>query len=175
MRIRFDFNPEKAIETILFIAQNAPIPDIYHVCKILYFADKAHLEKYGRSINGDDYVAMRNGPVPSNVYDIIKGVRGDGQVTIDEHALHSFQVKPPYIIQPLRPVNIKLLSKSDIECLLEAIEEYGQLTFDEIKEISHADPAFKAADENDFIAIEKIVETLNDSESLLDHLLSGSI
>ena len=50
---------------------------MHKLCKILYFADQRHLSLYGRSITGDTYIAMQYGPVPSNVDDILKAVRGD--------------------------------------------------------------------------------------------------
>ncbi len=56
LKIRFD--SEKALEAILYVASKAPVPDIYHVGKILYYADRAHLERYGRLITGDEYKAM---------------------------------------------------------------------------------------------------------------------
>ena len=34
----------------------------HKICKILYFADREHLSKYGRSITGDVYIAMTYGP-----------------------------------------------------------------------------------------------------------------
>jgi uncharacterized phage-associated protein len=43
----------------------------------MYFADRKHLEKYGRFICGDSYVAMKHGPVPSEIYDILKAVISD--------------------------------------------------------------------------------------------------
>jgi hypothetical protein len=42
LKTRFD--AEKALEAILYVASKAPIPDIYHVGKILWFADRVHLE-----------------------------------------------------------------------------------------------------------------------------------
>ena len=72
---RFSFDPEKGIEVLLYIADKTK--DIYKILKILYFADKLHLSKYGRFISGDYYIAMKHGPVPSRSYDIIKIARGE--------------------------------------------------------------------------------------------------
>jgi len=60
LNIRFD--SEKALEAILYVASKAPIPDIYHVGKILYYADRFHLEAFGRLITGDQYNAMKVWP-----------------------------------------------------------------------------------------------------------------
>src|SRR5260370_34242127 len=44
----------------------------YDILKTIFLADKAHLNKYGRPITFDNYVAMRAGPVPSLAYDLLK-------------------------------------------------------------------------------------------------------
>jgi hypothetical protein len=69
--IRFDFNPEKALEALIFVANERPNISFYYIVKILYYADKDHLNRYGRPILGDRYIAMEHGPVPSVVYDML--------------------------------------------------------------------------------------------------------
>lgn len=165
----FKFDPEKAVETLVYIAIRAPIRDIYHVLKVLYFADKAHLERYGRLICGDSYVAMKSGPVPSGTYDIIKDVRGDGLHSFAEHARHAFAIQDKHQISPLRDADINFFSDSDVECLNEAIKQYGSLAGSKLKEISH-DEAYKSADENDFISLENIIKMFPDGDKLISHL-----
>lgn len=173
--MRFKFNSEKAIEALLFISKHAPKADIYHVLKIMYFADKEHLGKYGRFICNDYYVAMNNGPVPSGAYDIIKFIRGDGYACVDDHARGSLEVypKPDHTVVPLREPDLELLSDSDIECLESAITHYGKLSFSRLKELSH-DDAFNAADENDEIPIEAIAATLEDGDLIVKHLTESA-
>jgi len=165
--IKYKFDPEKAIEVLLYIAERCP--NTYKALKILYFADKQHLDKYGRLICGDSYVAMSHGPVPSGAYDLIKYVRGDGFWLI-EPAVEAFSVDDHTII-PHRKASRDFLSESDIECLDAAIEQYGRLSFGQIKARSH-DNAYKAADENDIILLEAIAQTLPSGKVLLDYLQS---
>lgn len=167
MAIMYRFDPRKAIEVVLYIAQE--ITNIYHALKILYFADKDHLAKYGRLICGDSYVAMRLGPVPSGTYDLVKCVRGDGWWALDDYVQGAFEVKGNDIC-PSRKPDTDLLSASDRECLDEAIAHYGHLPFRKLLKLSHDDKAFKAADTNDFIPLEEIIQTLPDSELLRDYL-----
>ncbi|MBS1806813.1 MAG: SocA family protein [Acidobacteria bacterium] len=165
----FKFNAEKAVEVILYIARRAPIPDVFHVCKILYFADKYHLEQYGRFICGDYYIAMDNGPVPSRTYDIIKAVRDTQQsFSFSEHASDVFTLRGNQI-SPSRDAYVELLSQSDIESLDQAITEYGSETFSKLSELSH-DDAWKAADQNSVIPIEKIASMLRDGDAIIEYL-----
>ena len=162
------FDAEKAVEVILYIAKKAPIPDFYHIGKILYFADKDHLQKYGRFICGDSYVAMKFGPVPSGTYDILKYVKGVGYACPMERAVNSFAVDN-YTVRPIRNPDLDLFSESNIECLDIAIENYGPLTFDKLKRKSH-DKVFRSVDENDFMQIENIAATLPNRDQIIEHL-----
>jgi uncharacterized phage-associated protein len=167
----FKLDIRKAIEAVIYVASKAPIPDIYHVGKAFYFADKDHLELYGRLICGDRYIAMEAGPVPSAVYDLIKDVRDHRNFSrVYRQALESFSVsKEDHMVKPLREPKLDCLSESDIECLNRAIEQIGKLPFGELKELSH-DGAYLKADRNDDISLTSIIDTLPSSESLKRHI-----
>ncbi len=165
----FRFDPEKALQAILFVAKKLPGATFHQISKIIYFADKAHLQKYGRLICGDTYVAMKHGPVPSGIYDILKSVRGDGSSEYTEQARGSLDVQNRYEVIPKTEPNIETFSQSDIECLTNSIKQCGHLSFNELTELSH-DKAWENADENDIIDLEQIIATLPDGPALLEHL-----
>lgn len=168
MRQKIDV--KTAIEVILYITSTCT--NMYNVLKVIYFADKEHLSQYGQLMYGDTYVAMSHGPVPGGAYDLIKYVRGDGiwayQLPLDI----GFSVKKHHIT-PHREANMEYLSESTVECLDSAIQKYGQLSFNQLKNISHREEAYQAADENDFIPIEAIIHTLPDSHMLLDYVYTN--
>lgn len=171
------FDSEKAIEAILYIASKAPNPDLYHVVKILYFADREHLDAYGRLITDDKYIAMKNGPVPSGAYDLIKSVRdkrehcpSGGNI---EHASTTFGVLPGYKIIAKRAVDDGLFSDSDLQCIDQAIEKYGSLSFSEINDLSH-DAVWQAANVNDEIPLEVIARSCTNPDILINYLNGGN-
>ncbi len=178
MEYQFDFNIEKAIESILYILElleNKVQPTIHRVSKVLYFADKEHLERYGRFIFGDRYYAMKHGPVPSQIYNLVKLVRGDLSPSfqppreISEQVLQAFKIVDKHNIKKLREPNTDFLSASDIECLEHSATKYGSLSFEELTNLSH-DRAWESADENDIIDVEDIIKTFDNSVELLEHL-----
>src|SRR6266446_7375344 len=69
-------NQGRIVEAILFIFAEACERKIavtqYDIVKSLFLADRAHLNKYGRPITFDNYVAMEHGPVPSTAYNFLK-------------------------------------------------------------------------------------------------------
>ena len=146
--IRFNLNEEKAIEALVWLANEKPGISFYYIVKVLFFADKIHLNKYGRPILGDQYVAMPHGPVPSTVYDmlgldkfldqdLIKMV--EESLVIDGRNVTSI---------PGRKPKLEVFSKSDIECLRESLRVYGAMLFRTLKEVTHQEPAYIAAPPN---------------------------
>lgn len=166
MEIRYKFDVEKTIEVLLYIT--GQVQNTYNALKVLYFADKDHLARYGRLICGDSYVAMKHGPVPSGAYDIVKVARGESGYWPELPLQEWFNVDG-HDIQPQRDPNLDFLSESDIECLDIAIKAYGNLPFSELKQHSH-DEAYEAAVRDDFIPLEALVKSLPDGDLLLDYL-----
>src|SRR5260370_29390382 len=71
--IKFDLDFDKAVAALLYMASLKPAKfDQYKVCKLVFLADKRHLVKYGRTITGDHYAAVKWGPIPSSIRDEIK-------------------------------------------------------------------------------------------------------
>lgn len=168
----FRFDAEKALEVFLYISKRAPIPDIYHVLKVLYFADREHLERYGRLICGDEYYALKDGPVPSGTYDLVRSVQDPYRETpYAEIARAAFSLDG-YWVKPSRDPDLSFLSKSDRACIDAAIKNIGRLPFGRLKDISH-DAAYHSANLNGQIPIEAIAATLPDSEELLEELREG--
>jgi len=169
------FNTAKALEAIVLIAGKLRAAnlesDLHSVSKLMYWADKWHLEKFGTTVCGDHYIAMKNGPVPSNMYDMMKFVRGDGKFLFPKEVAKSFEVKNEYEIHALREPNLSKLSESEIAALDHAIQTYGGLSFDERTKASH-DAAWKSADRNDEIALVEIVKLLPNGEQVLEYLKS---
>lgn len=165
--IEFKFDPQKAVEVIIYIAQRIPQPTFLSVAKLMYFADKTSLELYGRFISGDTYCAMKNGPVPSSSYDIMKEAR-----TTDHFG---FQVEHECYINPKRDADLDEFSDSDQKCLDRIIELYGKYPNWRLIEISH-DAAWTSTWEqagqvgSTPIPVERIINTLDEADDLLDYL-----
>lgn len=164
----FEFDAKVAVEAILYIATNSQQPTFHHIAKLLYFADRLHLERYGRFICGDDYVAMKHGPVPSRVYDMLKVIRDGYDYISFPEIKGAFRVQE-YTVIPQRKPDFEWLSDSEIKCLNESIAAYDKCTFGQLTKLSH-DAAWSSADENDFISLEAIVHSLENSQYLLDYL-----
>lgn len=168
------FDRNKAIELIVFIAENLKSADMHSVSKILYLADKLHLQEYGRLICGDKYIAMDYGPVPSAIYDMMKVA--DNRFTLDadwdELINEAIEVSSNHRnVKPKRKSDKEKLSDSEVECLKITINDYGKKTFGELTDITH-DDAWKMTNSNETISLDSIVSTLPNSEEVLEYIHS---
>lgn len=158
-RVSFEFEPEKLVAAIAMFA-GAGLSELttLKIAKLLYFADKRHLLKYGRPITGDAYVGMRNGPVPSIAYDVLKGATGKGESGTWAGIRPLFEnfIKvdvPPRgyaVFRAKRKANTEVFSKSDLAVLREVITELGQKSASELWTLAHA--------ERDYASVEPILK-----------------
>jgi hypothetical protein len=158
-RVSFEFEPEKLVATIAMFA-GAGLPELttLKIAKLLYFADKRHLLRYGRPITGDAYVGMKNGPVPSIAYDVLKGATGKGKSWAWTDIRPLFEnfievVVPPTgyaVFRAKRKPDTEVCSKSDLAVLREVITELGQKTASDLWTLAHG--------EKDYASIEPILK-----------------
>lgn len=160
------FDPAKAIEAILYVSQRVSDPSFHRISKILYFADKHKLATSGGLVVADEYVAMKHGPVPSAVYDLLKSVRGDVQSQGASAACAAFKVVDQCRVRNSRRANTDYFSRADIASLDYAINKYGRLSFEELTAKSH-DSAWDAADENEIMKLEEIARATSAPEKAL--------
>lgn len=157
---------EKALEVVLYVSKRTN--NLFNLVKTLYYADKFHLERYGRQITGDDYVAMKDGPVPSGVYDLIKLVRGDTysyeSKIIETHPEIALRVEvktdiggEKTFVYPRRDPNLELISESDLECLDLSIKKYANMMPTKLRKLIHQEKSYKRTELDKQIPIREII------------------
>jgi len=130
MPIHFTLNPQKAVESLLWIIQRGE-GNVYNAMKILFAADKYHLNHYAAPVTGDRYVAMKYGTVPIWIYNETK--RGGHGFVRDGVSLRAL---------PGRTFNRGLFSESDIEALEHGYNEYAGKPFKEVVLKNHREKAW---------------------------------
>lgn len=146
--INFKYDQDKAIAAILYIChklkKQSIDTDLHKVFKILYFAERKLLAKYGMPITGDFFSAMPDGPVPSKIYDLLKMVRNKSPILEMNQVREYFRIENWKYIVPLRSPDMDELSEADLKVINESIEENKHHSFEELKEKSHGDAYHKA-------------------------------
>ena len=160
---RLRFRADKAAEAIEFISHSKPGLTQYFVGKILYYADKTHFLDYGRLITFDRYVAMKDGPVPSAIRNMLAAAAG-----VDARMSNSIRASADANAQELlervrverdmsdrgelqqvfprsNSYNQRVLSGTDLECLRSSIAENGSRNFGYLWQKSHEEEAWQEA------------------------------
>lgn len=177
--ITFRFNQEKAIATILYIADRLIKrhgkngANLHKIFKIMYFADQKHLANLGRPIIGDFYIAMENGGVPSKIYDMIKMVRGDSICEDTIGFKNYFEIFSRRYLSPKQEAILDEFSESDLKYLEESIVENQDLNFAQLKEKSH-DQAYKKANKDDKIPFREMAKVLGADQTILEFIKFNS-
>jgi hypothetical protein len=131
--ITFRFNAKKALQAVEHMLDRAKQPlDFHTLLKACYFADKKMLNATGRPIFGATYRAMEYGPVPVEIWDIVKGdilqlwEAGTDEVPWNRrgHWIELPRGRNTFAIpHTLAPAELRLLD--------EALEESMRMTFNE--------------------------------------------
>ena len=111
------FNLDKALAVVLYLAIRTPRPSFMSIAKLMYFADKTFLERYGRLISSDCYVARQHGPVPSRTYHLLRDS--------ETYSAHGFKVVDDYFIEAISAPDLGELAGREVECLDEIITRFG--------------------------------------------------
>ena len=159
MTLRFQFNELKGTEALTYIATKWPNVTVFFAFKVLFFAEKQHLNAYGRPIIADTFIAMANGPVPSTLYDFIKGNLGlSGDPDAFRGAIDTS--KHPHI-GAKRAYDPLVLSKSDIECLDDAIAFCKPKGFSHLSQLTHQEKSWADAVANAAMDYELFIDENN--------------
>ena len=144
MTARYAVNTSKALEMILWFANERPGIDIYHVVKGAFYADKFHLNEFGRPIAGDDYMADQYGPLGDVIYGLLRrdpleilALGGNGELP--------FTIEGVFQVRAQREPNLRRLSSSEVQALRVGLDFVADKSFDELVAISHQEPAYIAA------------------------------
>ncbi|HEY7301046.1 MAG TPA: Panacea domain-containing protein [Xanthobacteraceae bacterium] len=147
--IRFNFDESKVLETLVYLARAWPGITPFYLSKVLFFADRDHLRAYGRPVTGDAYVAMAHGPVPSRVYDIIKGnLDFFGDPDAIEAALKINRSGKYHRVYANRDPKLDLLSETDIAALDAAVRLCRGNSLTYLSNLTHQEPAWARAATN---------------------------
>ena len=145
-------NRQKILEAIVFLVSEADrlkkIASQYDIVKSVFLADRKHLNEFGRPITFDRYVAMKHGPVPSTVYDFLKKNPENEELPwkrekVDETVFRFYAASRVY--------NDDILSESDKAALSDSFIIVKSLGFQQIRKLTHEDPAYIDAWEDDDI------------------------
>ena len=141
----------KIIQALCFLLNKIPEhqADKLKLVKLLFLADKCHLLRYGRTISGDEFWAMKRGIVGSVTKDILGFDENEENYFPDpeyEYAKKMLQKVGRYTYRAnyaCSAENIDQLSQTDIEALRLVVEHYGNFSGPELVTLTHRYPEWE--------------------------------
>jgi len=139
-RLHFNFDYLKATQALDYFTTKAGGQiNKMKALKLVYFADRYHLRKYGRMITNDNYLAMEHGPVPSTTKDIAES---------NDYLDETIKAYSQGFIEPIDNLTLKAKSKldesalsdSDLEALKFSWDTFGHLDQFELRDLTHFYP-----------------------------------
>jgi uncharacterized phage-associated protein len=158
----------------LFAKKKQPLTKL-RICKLLYFIDKVHLQKYGRFVLGDRYHSLPLGPVPSLTLDLLddffipeimfrgKPIKRSQNLLKGLFTRGKSLNKYPQLILA-KEFNFESLSESEKEVIELVINKYGNYTDGSLVNISHKESPSKNTPVPDQIAPELFLDDLPEDE-----------
>lgn len=110
--------------------------------KLIYLADRLHLRKYGRPIMGDMYWAMKLGPVGSRTKRVAELDMPEEILSYSKKYIQPCDDKKQSFIS-LKPADLDLFSKTDMECLESVYKMFGDKDQFELADLTHQYPEWK--------------------------------
>lgn len=162
--IDFKINEKKALETLLFLASKKGTRiNIYCLLKMIFAADKHHLNTHARPVTGDVYIKMQYGTVPSTIYDFVKqDPLALGSLNLDSYP---FKIEGHFLV-PTRSADVSCFSESDIEALEIGFKEYDFENFRDVETKNHQEKCWLQSELNKPIDFESMIE----NQEVLEYL-----
>jgi hypothetical protein len=120
----FHYENKKALHVMLFILHSVGgASDISRFFRLLYLADGRHLGRYGLSISGDSYLALKDGPAPRNIMELIRTIQNNPVEILKQRTRLPIEITEMHTISALTPYNAVLLAPSEVKCMYETVSE----------------------------------------------------
>jgi uncharacterized phage-associated protein len=128
-----DFDSEKTLAAAIYILHSLGPIKYIHLLKLLYLSDREAWRSLGRSITGDEYVAMKKGPVLSRTYDEIKALRDRGTGML----VNAMRLLGDHRLEATVEPNLGVLSIAERRIVDQVLTEHGKTDPFELSEMTH--------------------------------------
>jgi len=160
MEIKYKTNKDKTITTILLILNELGNIPLFKLWEIIYDSDKKHLIKWGRPLMGELYLDIPSIPPQLNIYRDLVNIDFDIPLYED---IKDRIIIVNNLISTNEKADLDDLSKSDIECIKESINNFVSKI---VKQGCFSDN-IKYNEEIDFISI---IENVGENDEFIKYI-----
>lgn len=142
----YTLNIRKIIEAVSLLQKNICVDNYMKLIKLTFFADRYHIRNYGYLFTLDAYYALKNGPIPSLTFDLLK--RNNLELFTDLSEEEKCYINNTIETVGMYEVHIhekgeSNLSPSEKEALEFTIENFSKFSPFELADLTHDYPEWK--------------------------------
>lgn len=140
------YDEEKLAELVLYVAdrmRDDRTGAATKLNKVLFFAEFAHMRQYGRPITGAEYQKLEFGPAPRRMLPVRQGLIDAGLASIEQQHYLGY---PQQRLVPIRPVEVALLSPTELAVVDGVIADLRNLTARQVSDLSHEEEGWRMVD-----------------------------
>lgn len=152
--MKISYDEAKFTEMLLYVAQRLEhdhAGGATKLNKVLFFADFAHVRRFGRPISGASYQKLPNGPAPRRLKPLRQQLIDTGQVKIEKEDFLGYEV---HRLVPLRQPDLSVFSRSEIDTIDHVLGNLAGLNGRQVSELSHEEPGWQLVAEGETIPYE---------------------
>jgi uncharacterized phage-associated protein len=134
-------NTHTIVQALHYVLKRVGAASKLKLVKLLYLADKYHLQLFGRTITADDFIAMKRGPVGSATKDILDFDQ-DWLDTEDVKYSERFLERIGDFDYEAKPIacEYEMLSETDKKALDYILDKFGSFSHGQLIELTHKFP-----------------------------------
>lgn len=173
--MNFTFNPAKATEvTCRFIEKEGQTINIMKLVKLVYLLDRLSIQRRGIPVVGGAYFSMRNGPVTSELLDLINAGSLWGMPTSDWERLISDRQN--HEVSLVQKPEYRNLSDAELVLIDEIYREFGAMNQWQLRDWCHEHCAEWTPLEMGHarIPVEQLAEAVGKTEDQIRRLAEGA-
>lgn len=158
--IEFIFDGRKTIQAAGILVANDRVISRKRLLKLLYIADREALKEVGRPISGDRLVALPQGPVLSNFYNMMKKPDAEMSEFFQSSGIYLKLIKDP---------DVDELNRFEIKKLNEIAERFKDSDADDLSELTHTFPEWikhNPGTSSETIPIEDILQAMDAADQI---------
>lgn len=136
----------KLIQALNYIAnsQQGKSVGFMKAYKLLWLIDRYSLRHYARTVSGDQYFAMKFGPVPTDAKHILEGIPTNMEMLDSELEQYISINEERHIYKSIKAPEMGVFSVSDIKAMDLILQKYGSMRSTDLSTMSHKFPEWKA-------------------------------
>jgi len=179
------YDREKTEAIIAYLASKAHVNKT-KLFKLLYLIDFKHYAKHNQSVTGASYEHWTYGPVPVQVWALIKNQTSTSFSVVKTSDDELDEVSEDRIISNDGVDIAKALSPSEIEILEDVLKTYGSRSASQLVDLTHKQTPWKITNHNEQIPyflsyyiesvdLEEYAKTLREDHALVSELIKAGV